>query len=78
MQCFLHSDLNGGRPSTAQFKEKLPWFLSALPSADCAKGGHGAYTSSVDLKGLQDWIPSIALLDNNMLTQSGIFLTTLI
>ena len=54
MQCFLHSDLNGGRPSTAQFKEKLPWFLSALPSADCAKGGHGAYTSSVDLKGLQD------------------------
>lgn len=53
MQCFLHSDLHGGRPSTAQFKEKLPWFLSALPSADCAKGGHGAYTSSVELKGLR-------------------------
>ncbi|CAL5422711.1 unnamed protein product [Camellia sinensis] len=47
--CFLHSDLDDGRSSTAQFKEKLPWFLNALPSADCAKGGHGAYTSSVDL-----------------------------
>ncbi|CAL5334286.1 unnamed protein product [Camellia sinensis] len=50
-QCFLHSDLDDGRSSTAQFKEKLPWFLNALPSADCAKGGHGAYTSSVDLNG---------------------------
>lgn len=50
-QCFLHSDLSKGRPSTYQFKEKLPWFLDALPSADCAKGGHGAYTNSVDLNG---------------------------
>ncbi|CAL5342150.1 unnamed protein product [Camellia sinensis] len=45
----LLKDLDDGRSSTAQFKEKLPWFLNALPSADCAKGGHGAYTSSVDL-----------------------------
>lgn len=50
-QCFRHSDLHNDRPSTAQFKEKLPWFLDALPSADCSKGGHGAYTSSVELKG---------------------------
>lgn len=49
--CFKHSDLINGRPSTIQFMEKLPWFLNALPSADCAKGGHGAYTNSVDLKG---------------------------
>ncbi|KAJ4962755.1 hypothetical protein NE237_022694 [Protea cynaroides] len=49
--CFLHSDLHNDRPSTPQFKEKLPWFLDALPSADCAKGGHGAYTTSVDLNG---------------------------
>ncbi|GLT94522.1 hypothetical protein SLE2022_122590 [Rubroshorea leprosula] len=48
--CFLHSDLHNDRPSTAQFTEKLPWFLNALPSADCSKGGHGAYTSSVELK----------------------------
>ncbi|KAG7037951.1 Niemann-Pick C1 protein, partial [Cucurbita argyrosperma subsp. argyrosperma] len=54
--CFLHSDLHGGRPSTVQFKEKLPWFLSALPSADCAKGGHGAYTSSVELKGYENGV----------------------
>lgn len=52
LQCFRHSDLNNDRPSTEQFREKLPWFLDALPSADCAKGGHGAYTSSVDLNGL--------------------------
>ncbi|CAL5433120.1 unnamed protein product [Camellia sinensis] len=54
--CFLHSDLDNGRPSTAQFKEKLPWFLNALPSADCAKGGHGAYTSSVDLNGYKSGV----------------------
>ncbi|CAL5409382.1 unnamed protein product [Camellia sinensis] len=48
--------LDNGRPSTAQFKEKLPWFLNALPSADCAKGGHGAYTSSVDLNGYESGV----------------------
>ncbi|KAL5180679.1 Protein EMSY-LIKE 3 [Glycine soja] len=48
--CFGHSDLHNDRPSTTQFRKKLPWFLSSLPSADCAKGGHGAYTSSVELK----------------------------
>ncbi|XLS93511.1 hypothetical protein HN51_069519, partial [Arachis hypogaea] len=31
------SDLRNDRPSTTQFKDKLPWFLSSLPSADCAK-----------------------------------------
>ncbi|KAK6946537.1 Protein patched/dispatched [Dillenia turbinata] len=54
--CFRHSDLINDRPSTIEFKEKLPWFLNALPSADCAKGGHGAYTSSVDLNGYEDGI----------------------
>ncbi|XP_010242906.1 PREDICTED: Niemann-Pick C1 protein-like [Nelumbo nucifera] len=54
--CFRHSDLHNDRPSTAQFREKLPWFLDALPSADCAKGGHGAYTSSVDLNGYNSGI----------------------
>ncbi|XP_050935106.1 uncharacterized protein LOC103490460 isoform X3 [Cucumis melo] len=52
-QCFRHSDLVGDRPTTGQFKEKLPWFLNSLPSADCAKGGHGAYTNSVNLKGYE-------------------------
>ncbi|KAG5033741.1 hypothetical protein JHK87_008651 [Glycine soja] len=55
-QCFRHSDLHNDRPSTTQFREKLPWFLSSLPSADCAKGGHGAYTSSVELKGYDNGI----------------------
>ncbi|KAL9395386.1 hypothetical protein Peur_009639 [Populus x canadensis] len=54
--CFRHSDLNSDRPSTSQFKEKLPWFLNALPSADCAKGGHGAYTSSIDLQGYENGV----------------------
>ncbi|XP_057490001.1 uncharacterized protein LOC130776002 [Actinidia eriantha] len=54
--CFRHSDLQNDRPSTAQFMEKLPWFLNALPSGDCAKGGHGAYTNSVELKGYEDGI----------------------
>ncbi|PPD98412.1 hypothetical protein GOBAR_DD04540 [Gossypium barbadense] len=55
-QCFRHSDLVNDRPSTEQFREKLPWFLNALPSADCAKGGHGAYTSSVDLSGYESGV----------------------
>ncbi|KAF7829479.1 NPC intracellular cholesterol transporter 1-like isoform X1 [Senna tora] len=54
--CFRHSELHNDRPSTKQFKEKLPWFLNALPSADCAKGGHGAYSSSVDLEGYDSGI----------------------
>ncbi|KAL2499279.1 Patched family protein [Abeliophyllum distichum] len=54
--CFRHSDLQNDRPSTAQFTEKLPWFLSALPSSDCAKGGNGAYTNNVELQGFEDGI----------------------
>ncbi|CAH9050115.1 unnamed protein product [Cuscuta europaea] len=54
--CFLQSDLDNGRPTTEQFKEKLPWFLSALPSNDCAKGGNGAYTNNVDLKGYESGV----------------------
>lgn len=54
--CFRHADFQNDRPTTAQFKEKLPWFLSALPSADCAKGGHGAYTNSVELNGFEDGV----------------------
>ncbi|XP_060676138.1 uncharacterized protein LOC107427228 isoform X2 [Ziziphus jujuba] len=55
-QCFRHSDLVNDRPSTTQFMEKLPWFLNALPSADCAKAGHGAYTNSVDLNGYESGV----------------------
>ncbi|XP_061959481.1 uncharacterized protein LOC133680508 [Populus nigra] len=54
--CFRHLDLVNDRPSTVQFREKLPWFLDALPSSDCAKGGHGAYTSSVDLNGYENGV----------------------
>lgn len=56
VQCFLQSDLVEGRPSTEQFRSKLPWFLAALPSADCSKGGHGAYTNSLDLAGYDSGI----------------------
>ncbi|XP_019702346.1 uncharacterized protein [Elaeis guineensis] len=54
--CFRYSQLHNGRPSTVQFKQKLPWFLNALPSSDCAKGGKGAYTTSVDLTGYESGI----------------------
>ncbi|XP_047170298.1 LOW QUALITY PROTEIN: NPC intracellular cholesterol transporter 1 [Vigna umbellata] len=54
--CFRHSDLVNDRPSTENFRQKLPWFLDALPSADCAKGGHGAYTNSVDLNGYESGV----------------------
>ncbi|KAF3628716.1 putative serine/threonine-protein kinase Cx32, chloroplastic-like [Capsicum annuum] len=54
--CFRHSDLANGRPTTEQFREKLPWFLNALPSNDCAKGGNGAYTTNVEIEGYEDGI----------------------
>ncbi|PWA80102.1 patched family protein [Artemisia annua] len=54
--CFRHSDFQNDRPTTSQFKEKLPWFLAALPSADCAKGGHGAYTNSIELSGFENGV----------------------
>ncbi|XP_006652645.2 NPC intracellular cholesterol transporter 1-like [Oryza brachyantha] len=54
--CFLRSDLHNGRPSTTQFEEKLPWFLDALPSSDCSKGGKGAYSTSLDLNGYESGI----------------------
>lgn len=54
--CFLHSELRSGRPSTSQFREKLPWFLKALPSADCSKGGVGAYSNSISLHGYETGI----------------------
>ena len=53
-QCFIPADLTDGRPTDAAFREKLPWFLAAVPSADCAKGGHGAYSHSLDVTGLED------------------------
>ncbi|CAI9117104.1 OLC1v1018440C1 [Oldenlandia corymbosa var. corymbosa] len=54
--CFLSSELENNRPSATQFQEKLPWFLNALPSANCAKGGIGAYSTSVELKGFEDGV----------------------
>ena len=35
------------RPHAVQVKAKLPWFLEAVPSAGCAKGGVGAYSNSL-------------------------------
>ena len=30
-------------------QEKLPWFLEAVPSAECAKGGVGGYNNALQL-----------------------------
>ena len=39
--------LVGGRPSAAQVRRSLPWFLAAAPSQGCAKGGQGAYNDAL-------------------------------
>ncbi|GBG66859.1 hypothetical protein CBR_g70736 [Chara braunii] len=52
--CLFPKDLVNGRPTTGAFRLKLPWFLSANPSADCAKAGHGVYSRSLDLTGFPD------------------------
>eukprot|EP00058_Branchiostoma_floridae_P002933 XP_002588421.1 hypothetical protein BRAFLDRAFT_116988 [Branchiostoma floridae] len=40
----------GIRPVHDEFMEFLPMFLTDVPTTDCAKGGHAAYNSAVDLK----------------------------
>eukprot|EP00899_Mesostigma_viride_P026866 jgi/Mesvir1/7364/Mv19167-RA.1 len=52
--CFTSEELDHGRPNVAQFADMLPVFLHARPSADCAKGGLGAYGDSVRHKGLHN------------------------
>ncbi|KAI3436838.1 hypothetical protein D9Q98_006248 [Chlorella vulgaris] len=47
--CFAPGQLPGARPDLTQFQNKLPWFLAALPSAACAKGGAGAYAGTLQL-----------------------------
>eukprot|EP00882_Tetradesmus_deserticola_P005279 GHRQ01005557.1.p1 GENE.GHRQ01005557.1~~GHRQ01005557.1.p1 ORF type:complete len:730 (+),score=321.05 GHRQ01005557.1:708-2897(+) len=37
----------GGRPNATHFAEFLPWFLEAVPSEGCAKGGAGAYNNAI-------------------------------
>lgn len=32
-----------------QVQEKLPWFLKAVPSAECAKGGVGGYNNALQM-----------------------------
>jgi Niemann-Pick C1 protein len=54
--CLFRGDLLQGRPSTNQFHDKLPWFLKATPTADCTKGGYGAYLNSLDLNGYEDGV----------------------
>lgn len=39
----------GERPSSADFKKYLAWFLKDNPNTVCAKGGHPAYGSAVKL-----------------------------
>ena len=34
-------------PVGAQVRARLPWFLDALPSEQCAKGGAGGYTDAL-------------------------------
>lgn len=61
--CFDPQDLPPGSiPSAKDFIHFLPQFMQALPSAQCAKGGVGAYTDSIQrdnedptgIKGLSD------------------------
>ena len=48
--CYVPGDLPDGRPAAQDFQDKLPWFLAAKPSAQCAKGGQGAYTDAIQVR----------------------------
>ncbi|KAF8057679.1 NPC1 [Scenedesmus sp. PABB004] len=44
--CFTELPVSG-RPDAADVARLLPWFLEAVPSMGCAKGGAGAYNSAL-------------------------------
>ncbi|NXM08647.1 NPCL1 protein, partial [Tyrannus savana] len=37
------------RPTAEEFQRFLPWFLHDRPNLQCAKGGLGAYDTSVSM-----------------------------
>ncbi|NXC59410.1 NPCL1 protein, partial [Aleadryas rufinucha] len=37
------------RPTAEEFQRFLPWFLQDRPTLQCAKGGLGAYDTSVSM-----------------------------
>ncbi|NXP71655.1 NPCL1 protein, partial [Ramphastos sulfuratus] len=37
------------RPTVPEFERFLPWFLHDRPTLQCAKGGLGAYDTSVNM-----------------------------
>lgn len=41
------AEMEGARPSTPAVQRLLGWFLTALPSEHCAKGGAGAYSTAI-------------------------------
>ena len=53
--------------SPKQVKERLPWFMEAKPSAECAKGGAGAYTDAIQ----QDSNGGLAGLEHGIISASA-------
>lgn len=49
VDCNVHLAANN-RPQEADFMQYLPWFLEDNPGLKCAKGGHAAYASAVQLE----------------------------
>lgn len=47
-KCNVETQKNG-RPSQKDFMKYIPWYLKDNPGLACAKGGHAAYGSGVDL-----------------------------
>lgn len=53
------TDVYKGRPVDKSFMEFLPWFLVDNPGLKCAKGGHAAYGSGVELINKTDGATSV-------------------
>ncbi|KAK3087273.1 hypothetical protein FSP39_003937, partial [Pinctada imbricata] len=48
-QCPRMTPKSQGRPTPQDFIKYLPWYLADNPGTKCAKGGHAAYGSAVNL-----------------------------
>jgi Niemann-Pick C1 protein len=48
-KCEVAVDENNGRPVQKDFNKFLPWFLEDNPGFKCAKGGHAAYGTAVEV-----------------------------
>jgi Niemann-Pick C1 protein len=59
------------RPEPTEFKNFISFFLQDNPDADCAKGGHAAYSSGVNLRPIQNSVDASYFMTYHTILKSS-------